>query len=511
MDGLLIASASNTEVATARSVRGINGVALVFGAVGNSSAGPTRFEAGSIRLPEDLSRVKLLLDHDATDPLGYLTEAIVDDEKLSVSFTVSEGDRGDMALAQAADKRRDGLSVGCQIEDWHRDGDTIVVTKASLFEVSLVSIPAFADARITEVRANRKDDILSVQDFTVEASVNASNDGVGVEATQVPETVATVTAAAPVAAAAPIYAAPRKADMNLTSLAAFAKTHLQASGAAGFNSAITAALTDVTPVGHPNLGPNKPTYVGELWEASSTARPLIELIGTSNLTSLKLQGFRWADTPEVEKYAGNKAAVPSGPVTRAPFEKSAQRFAGGWDIDRAFIDLPGGEDFITEVFRKAVDDYRMKSEAYVVEQLLAEGTGITSGGSVTAILTDLGVRFAGLGGNLNFIQMSTDYWTEFVNLGAANVPFWLQNQGTIDLGTVGGNAGGLSFRANPNLPAGTIVAGDRRAVKIAEVDPPVRVQALDVANGGIDLGVFGYIAAMVTDPRAVVVVTDSTP
>lgn len=511
MDGLLIASASNTEIGTAQSVRGINGVALVFGAVGNSSAGPTRFESGSLHLPDDLSRVKLLLDHDATDPLGYLTEVDVSDEKFSVAFTVSEGDRGDMALAHAADKRRDGLSVGCQIEEWHRDGDTIVVTSASLSEVSLVSIPAFADARITEVRANRKDDILTVQDFTVEASQGVSNDAVSGEGTQVPETVATVTAAAPVAAAAPIYVAPRKADMNLTSLAAFTKTHLQASGAAGFNSAITAALTDVTPVGHPNLGPSKPTYVGELWEASYTARPLIELIGSSVLTSNKLQGFRWVDTPKVEKYAGNKAAIPSGPITREPFEKAAQRFAGGWDIDRAFVDLPGGEDFLMEVFRKAVDDYRLKTEAYVVAQILAEGQAMTNAGSVTAILGDLGVHFAGIGGNLNFIQMSTDYWTEYMNLGAANAPFWLQNQGSIDLGTVGGNAGGLSFRANPSLPEGTIIAGDRRAVKIAEVDPPVRVQALDVANGGIDLGVFGYIAAAVSDARAVVVVKDATP
>lgn len=299
--------------------------------------------------------------------------------------------------------------------------------------------------------------------------------------------------------------------MNLTSLATFAKTHLQASGAAGFNSAITAALTDVTPVGHPDLGPSKPTYISELWEASYTARPLIELIGSTALTTLKLQGFRWVDGPEVEKYAGNKAAVPSGPVTREPFEKAAQRFAGGWDIDRAFVDLPGGEDFITEVFRKAVDDYRLKTEAYVVEQILAEGQATPGTGPVTAILGDLGLHFAGLGGNLNFIQMSTDYWTEYMNVAASDAPFWLTKQGDVDLGLAGGNAGGLSFRANPNLPAGTIIAGDRRAVKIAEVDPPVRVQALDVANGGIDLGVFGYIAAAVTDSRAVLVVTDTTP
>ena len=83
--------------------------------------------------------------------------------------------------------------------------------------------------------------------------------------------------------------------------------------------------------------------------------------------------------------------------------------------------------------------------------------------------------------------------------------------GTIDLGTTGGDVGGLSFRVNPSLPAGTVIAGDRRAVKIAEVSPPIRVQAIDLPRGGVDLGVFGYIAAMVVDPRAVVVLEDTTP
>ena len=100
--------------------------------------------------------------------------------------------------------------------------------------------------------------------------------------------------------------------------------------------------------------------------------------------------------------------------------------------------------------------------------------------------------------------MSADYWAQFVNMKATDAPFWLQAQGGVDLGTAGGNAGGLSFRLNSNLPAGTVIAGDRRAVAIAEKD--VKVTALDVANGGVDLGVFGYVGVLVTDPASIVVV-----
>lgn len=501
-EGTLVVSAANTTVETAQTVRGINGTALIFGAVGNSSAGPTRFEAGSLVLPEDLSRVKLLLDHDATDPLGYLTKADVDGERFSAEFTVADGERGDMVLAQARDKRRDGLSVGCQIIDWHMDGSTVVVTKATLTEVSLVSIPAFADARITEVRASVSDELITREvlenEMTAENIENVETVEAAAEAATTVEAPTTVTAAA-----APVFTAPKgNKDMNLNGLASFTKTHLQASSAA----TLTAALTDVTPVGSPGVGNNVPQYLAELWEASNTSRPLIELIGTRTPTSLRLSGYKWVNKPVVAKYAGNKADVPSGPVSREAVDAALQRFAGAWDIDRSYVDLPGGEDFIQQVYVAAMDSYRQNSEKYVAEVLLAEGgvKSVAADADIVTVLSELGEAFAASGASLDFIQMSADYWAEFVNMKAADAPFWLQSQGSVDLNTAGGNAGGLSFRLNSNLPAGTIIAGDRRAVVIAEKD--VKVTALDIANGGVDLGVFGYVGVLVTDPASIVVV-----
>ena len=505
-EGTLVVSAANTTVETAQTVRGINGTALIFGAVGNSSAGPTRFEAGSLVLPEDLSRVKLLLDHDATDPLGYLTKADVDGERFSAEFTVADGERGDMVLAQARDKRRDGLSVGCQIIDWHMDGSTVVVTKAALTEVSLVSIPAFADARITEVRASVSDELITREvlenEMTAENIENVETVEAAAEAATTVEAPTTVTAAA-----APVFTAPKgNKDMNLNGLVAFTKTHLQASSAATLTAALTAALTDVTPVGSPGVGNNVPQYLAELWEASNTTRPLMELIGTRTPTALRLSGFQWVNKPVVAKYAGNKADVPSGPVTRAVVKAALQRFAGAWDIDRVYVDLPGGEDFIQQIYVAAMDSYRQNSEKYVAERLLAEGgvKNVPANTNIVTVLSQLGEAFAASGASLDFIQMSADYWAQFVNMKATDAPFWLQSQGGVDLGTAGGNAGGLSFRLNSTLPAGTVIAGDRRAVAIAEKD--VKVTALDIANGGVDLGVFGYVGVLVTDPASIVVV-----
>ena len=58
MDGTLHVATDSTvvsvDVPTDQRGRSITGVCLVFGVVGNSSAGKTRFEVGSLRLPDDM-------------------------------------------------------------------------------------------------------------------------------------------------------------------------------------------------------------------------------------------------------------------------------------------------------------------------------------------------------------------------------------------------------------------------------------------------------------------------
>lgn len=67
---------------------------------------------------------------------------------------------------------------------------------------------------------------------------------------------------------------------------------------------------------------------------------------------------------------------------------------------------------------------------------------------------------------------------------------------------------GLSFECDPELPSGTILAADSRAYTPYEKGP-IQVEALNIPNGGIDLGVFSYIAAIVNDPRAVLKVVNT--
>ena len=47
----------------------------------------------------------------------------------------------------------------------------------------------------------------------------------------------------------------------------------------------------------------------------------------------------------------------------------------------------------------------------------------------------------------------------------------------------------------PGVAAGTVIGGTKQALRWRELaGSPIRVEALNIANGGVDGGVFGYYA-----------------
>ena len=125
--------------------RTIAGLALPYGPVGRTNAGPVSIRAGAVRVPTDLRRVKLFREHGRTTPVGYALTAVSAADGLSMTFRAAGTPDGDTALLEAAEGVRDALSV--ELDNVTLDAAG-VVTAADLTAVALTSIPAFADARI---------------------------------------------------------------------------------------------------------------------------------------------------------------------------------------------------------------------------------------------------------------------------------------------------------------------------------------------------------------------------
>lgn len=484
--------------------RTITGRIVPFGEVGFTSAGPTRFLSNSIRIPADVGRVKLLTQHDDRSPaVGIGSAFAIAADGISMSFHVPPGPEGDEALRLAGSGQRDGLSVGVAVFDSAAVDGVVDVLDAELTEVSLVTIPAFRSATVLEIAAQKGN---TMTDTTPAPAPDTTPDTV--EASAAPVTVLNAAAPAvpepvsPPAARAIIPPRPgAAAPQTVRAAAAITLAHLRDGNPP---SMLSAALADLIPADDVGQGlVSRPQWVGELWTHSRTARPVIDAIRRGVLTGLSVVGWTWdpANRPVVADYAGDKTAIASNKVKTLAVTANAQRYAWGLDIDRAYIDL-GAPGMIEDVFSQAVDSYRNVTEADVAGALVTAATALTAT-DLPAWLNEAAAAAVGLGSSLDFVVVATDVFSAFSALGPDDVPWWLRNgNGGVSLPGQSGNAGGVSFAVDPTLPAGTILGGDSRAATWYEVNPPIRVRAENIPNGGVDIGVFGYGALIVNDAAA---------
>lgn len=98
-------------------------------------------------------KVRLLVQHDAAHPIGRLVDWQNTDHGLDTTWKIASTPAGDVALAEASQGVRDGLSVGVEILDYEERDGYVNVTEAKLLEVSLVALPAYDRARVHRVAA----------------------------------------------------------------------------------------------------------------------------------------------------------------------------------------------------------------------------------------------------------------------------------------------------------------------------------------------------------------------
>ena len=485
--------------------RQITGRILTYGTRATTSYGPTVFAPGSCRASSP-ANVALLVEHDRNRSVGYGVALDDRPDGLWATFTVPPGAAGDQVLADAASGVRAGLSVGTEVEASTRNnaGD-LEVSAALLREVSLVAVPAWDTTRVTQVAAT--------------APAWPLIPAPAVAPPMLPPAPAPAPApAVPLVAAyaQPVAYAPPASNPAARSVTFAEACRLLAGAAAGAIDAaevvralsrpptraeaqamLTAALIDVVPADDAGLGLLRPAWLGELWQAANAARPLIDAIQDQSLpaTGTKVSGWGWVTRPTGGPYAGNKADIPSGPARTGPLEADVERWAGGNDVDRIFIDR-GDAGFIQSYFTALAVDYGLDTEADASTKLLAAATAGPAGLTLGAALADSAIAYGGIGAGFTFAAVAADLYTGMTGIAAPNAPAGLS------VGGVAATPGGQSIFVDPALPAGTVLTGDRRAATFYEAKPPIRVQAVNVAQGGIDLAMFGYHATLVNDARA---------
>lgn len=275
-------------------------------------------------------------------------------------------------------------------------------------------------------------------------------------------------------------------------------------------NSVFAALTNVgfgdgTSGGIANTNP--PQWIGELVDRVPYAS-LWAHVAHADLTSPNVTGFQMVTKPTGGTKADNGGAVTSTGVKWSPVTKSVSRFAGGDSFDRMAFDFGISASALDGYFRAQTYNYFVYRDGILLTEMLngltaAEADAAPDGSAITDVtntLLDGVVTVIGQGGgisNLSVIPLAS--FKSLIKNSREQAPAFL----TIDLGTLtdGDVSGKLTVLPDPT---GTKIAADNALVGNAAVGVtgyelpgvPLRAEQLQVSIGNIDVGLFGYCAAI---------------
>ncbi|WP_324650996.1 hypothetical protein [Georgenia sp. H159] len=477
---------------------------LPYGETGRTNMGRLTASKGAVKVPDDPSALTLNLEHDRTRPVGKGVAISETDTGLEATFRVARTRAGDDLLEEAAEGLRAGVSV--EVDD--------IVTRSGQLMAGVLSgaaavvAPAFPSAQLVaadvgelpEAATDAVKDALQTALDVIEDNTEGDEPETQEEATMADST---ATATAPVGGLAASRTETKVQHPNEL-FRMLATAHRE-----GGERRMLAALSDIVPANTP--GTEVPQYVGELWNGRAYQRKIIPLFNHADLTSYKVKGWRWVNKPEVAPYAGNKTDVPSNPVSTEQVDIDAERIAGAHDIDRKYRDF-NDEAFFSAYFAAMTESYAKVSDAQVLADILAAATPVTRGTVPTDVSPGMTSIVDGALAVLtatdtvpSFAVVAADIWREVMLTRNEDTLAYLNAALGLDEGTVS------TFRVVPSaaLTAGSTLVGAKDSVTVHELGggAPIRVEAQDIAKGGIDEGVFGYYAVNVHDAEGLALVT----
>lgn len=524
-------------ITASATTRTLSGIGVRYGVYGRTSKGRLKVrDINALRYPADLSRVILTREHDRTDSRGVLASMTHTPDGTRVAFKAADGEKGDTAITEANDGTRRGLSF--DIVDATIDGDEI--TDGLVVAFGQCAIPAYDDARIDSVAAaaqNTGETMLTPEqsarlveliarrdngdtltdDETTELDAlqalaglqSGTNEEPPVTAAAVPAVTAAATG--PAITASTVPAVPggvpqlgRSAARGATrtrprgdqfwtpgDLAQFVETVV--ANAAGGADTITAALADVTHSAHTSII-EPPAWSGELWSGLQYEPLWSDLFTTGELTNWEGKGWRFVNKLVMQDYAGDKLAIPTSTVTTEPSEYEAARMAVGIDIDRKFYDFKNQANaaFLAGLAEQARESWAIKLDdkvrAYALAQAIAaEGTPAQPTLLKAAAVAIRALRRRKVLGRSasTWVMVNDDDLFTLMDYNQLTVPAFLELWG-IDPNL---------FRSDQSVPAGTVLAGAKQAATVRQLPgSPLRFDAQNIVNGGVDEAFFGYWA-----------------
>jgi HK97 family phage prohead protease len=499
----------NSDILTANtSKREITGIIVPFGKPGFTNMGEVVFEQGSLQLNND---IKLFEDHDMNKVRGRMISHEVTPMGIVAKFKVARTTAGDDVLALAQDGLKSGLSIGASIDQYENKENQVYVTKASIVEVSVVDTPAFADAQITDVAAQKADETEVTANSASDEQTNQTESEVTSmanpeEVTPVVETAPEVAVEASKVTAPVAYAKPR-VNTDVTA-GQYAMAQIKAQRGDSDARDLVAAL-DVATVSE-NAGVVPPQYLREIIGVVDNSRPFIDSIERAALPNSGMTMYipRITAQASVEQTAEG-VEVGSTDSTIDNLSVSIVKFAGANVVNLELIER-SDPSYVDQLIRMLAASYAQKTDAYAAKAAV-NACGSTSGSTIyKSIAQGIADSYGVMRFTPNKLMVSPTGGNDSIDfanlLGAvdgSNRPLFAaaasQNAaGLITQGSTNGSVAGLDLVVDPNY------TGDNSNVKYAMVypsaaatfyeSPTLQLRTNVVANGQVEIGLYGFVA-----------------
>jgi hypothetical protein len=304
---------------------------------------------------------------------------------------------------------------------------------------------------------------------------------------------------------------------------------------ATLNDQVFAALTDITFSGSNNLpgggSVTQPVWVGQLYDGILYKREYITLgkLGTQ-ISAAGKKGFRInrgtsgspilspAGIPNGGTWQGNKTEINSYNGWTEAASSTLRKFAVGNDIAREFYDLPGGEEvvraFLELLFEdyaywsdtNALNDININTQAPVVNATYPTPYPVAMGQLIQGILAVKKRKSDGrrdvpdfaIANDIAYAQLVYAAGGDTALPAFVNISIGTNSEGTADSIRVVQGDNGIQATSS-------VTVGASNSIQFDELPGgPLVVDALDIAKGGVDRAVHGYLQTFVNRPEALV-------
>ena len=482
----------STDILSANtSRREMKGLIVPFGEAGHTNMGDVVFTKGSITIPE---KIKLFVEHDMTRPIGRLVSSEETETGILGTFKIGRTNAGDDALAEAQEGLRDGFSIGASIDDYKIDNEQVLVSAATLREVSHVTNPAFKAAQITEIAASESEQPNESEEVVLD-----------------PQTPEIAEEAAEAVTEAKVEAAERRMPVIHTtprlefSKAKYLENSVRATVFGDEEARNYVRAADDTTTNNAGLNPTR--QLTEIINPLSNAeRGAIDSVSRATLPDAGM-------TFEIPKITVVPTVAIEGEgdtVTETGLENSfisvpIKKFAGAQTFSVELLDR-SAPAFFDELVRQMEFAYAKATDTAVVQELFDGGTDggnrtLDAEGLLDFVADGAGSVYANSLGFARNLLVSPAAWSVIMGLNDAGRPIYTASNpsnagGTVSPQSLRGNVAGLDLYVSRNVGTSTITDGSMYVINPESYtwyeSPRLQLRTNVIASGQVEVLYYGY-------------------